>query len=365
MIKITKPDLPELEEYIKYLKKIWSTRWLTNNGEFVQLLEKKLEEYLKVNNIVLLSDGTLALHLALKAFNLKGEVITTPFTFAASTNAILWERLNPIFADIDPDTYNINPDDVEKKITDKTSAILAVHVFGNPCNVEKLQKIADNYKLKLIYDAAHTFGVEYKKQSVLKYGDISTLSFHATKVFNTIEGGAVVVKDEKIFKKIRLLRNHGIKSEEAVMLPGINAKMNEFQAAMGLCNLKNIDGKIHRRKSIYDYYKENLTHTRIKFQKIVASKYNYSYMPILLRSQLERDTVFLELIKNDIKPRKYFYPLTVNYSYFKDRDENLVEKYHLTRAIEISNRILCLPLYPDLERDKIEKITDIIRKVLI
>ena len=365
MINVTKSDLPELKEYIKYLKKIWSTRWLTNNGEFVQLLEKKLEEYLKVENLILLSDGTLAIHLALKAFNLKGEVITTPFTFAASTNAILWERLNPIFADIVPDTYNINPDDVEKKITDKTSAILAVHVFGNPCNVEKLQKIADNYKLKLIYDAAHAFGVEYKKQSVLNYGDISVLSFHATKVFNTIEGGAAVVKDEKIFKKIRLLRNHGIKSEEVVILPGINARMNEFQAAMGLCNLKNIDEKIQRRKSIYDYYKRNLTHTRIKFQKIVASKYNFSYMPILLRSQLERDSVFLELIKNDIKPRKYFYPLTVNYNYFKDRDENLVEKYHLTQAIEISNRILCLPLYPDLERDKIEKITDIIRKVLI
>lgn len=365
MINVTKSDLPELKEYIKYLKKIWSTRWLTNNGEFVQLLEKKLEEYLKVENLILLSDGTLAIHLALKAFNLKGEVITTPFTFAASTNAILWEGLNPIFADIDPDTYNINPDDVEKKITDKTSAILAVHVFGNPCNVEKLQKIADNYKLKLIYDAAHTFGVEYKKQSVLNYGDISVLSFHATKVFHTIEGGAAVVKDEKIFEKIKLLRNHGIKSEEEVILPGTNAKMNEFQAAMGLCNLKNIDEKIQRRKSIYDYYKRNLTHTRIKFQKIMASKYNYSYMPILLRSQLERDTVFLELIKNDIKPRKYFYPLTVNYNYFKDRDENLVEKYHLTRAIEISNRILCLPLYPDLERDKIEKITDIIRKVLI
>jgi len=365
MIKITKPDLPELEEYIKYLKKIWSTRWLTNNGEFVQLLERRLEEYLKVKNIILLSDGTSALHLALKAFNLKGEVITTPFTFATSTNAILWERLNPIFADIDPDTYNIDPDDVEKKITDKTSAILAVHVFGNPCNVEKLQKIADNYKLKLIYDAAHAFGIEYKKQSVLNYGDISVLSFHATKVFNTIEGGAAVAKDEKIFEKIRLLRNHGIKSEEAVILPGINAKMNEFQAAMGLCNLKSFDEKIQRRKSIYNYYKRNLTHTRIKFQKIMASKYNYSYMPILLRSQLERDTVFLELIKNDIKPRKYFYPLTVNYNYFKDRDEDLVEKYHLTRAIEISNRILCLPLYPDLERDKIEKITDIIRKVLI
>jgi len=364
VIKITKPDLPELEEYINYLKKIWSSRWLTNNGEFVQLLERKLEEYLKVKNIILLSDGTLALHLALKAFNLKGEVITTPFTFAASTNAILWERLNPIFADIDPDTYNINPNDVEKKITDKTSAILAVHVFGNPCNVEKLQKIADNYKLKLIYDAAHTFGVEYKKQSVLKYGDISTLSFHATKVFNTIEGGAAVVKDEKIFEKIRLLRNHGIKSEEAVMLPGINAKMNEFQAAMGLCNLKNINEKIQRRKSIYDYYKKNLTHTRIKFQKIVASKYNYSYMPILLRSKLERDTVFSELIKNDIKSRKYFYPLTANYNYFKDRDENSVEKYHLSQAIEISNRILCLPLYSDLEKDNIEKITDIIRKVL-
>lgn len=364
MINVTKSDLPELEEYIKYLKKIWSTKWLTNNGEFVQLLEKKLEEYLKVKNLILVSDGTLALHLALKAFSLKGEIITTPFTFAATTNAILWEGLTPIFADIDSETYNINPNDVEKKITDKTRAILAVHVYGNPCYIEKLQKIADNYKLKLIYDAAHAFGVEYKNQSVLNYGDISTLSFHATKVFNTIEGGAIVVKDKKLFEKLRLLRNHGIESEDVVILPGTNAKMNEFQAVMGLCNLENIHQKIRSRKKIYNYYKKELANTTIKFQNLIASKYNYSYMPVLFQNKMERDKMFLELIKNGIKPRKYFYPLTVNFNYFKDRDENLVEKYNLSQALDISNRVLCLPLYPDLEIEIVEKIIYIIRKVL-
>ncbi|GAJ24082.1 unnamed protein product, partial [marine sediment metagenome] len=218
--------LPKLEEYVKYLGKIWSTRWLTNGGEFVQLLEKKLEEYLRVKNLVLVTNGTVALQLALKAFELKGEVLTTPFTFAATTNVILWEGLTPVFADIDPETFNIDPNDVERKITEKTSAILAVHVYGNPCYVEELQQIASSYNLKLIYDAAHAFGVEYKKQSVLNYGGISTLSFHATKIFNTIEGGAIVVKDKELFEKLKLLRNHGIKSEEEVVLPGINAKMS-------------------------------------------------------------------------------------------------------------------------------------------
>jgi len=197
MINVTKSDFPEIERYIEYLKKIWASKWLTNNGEFVQFLEKRLEEYLKVKNLVLVTNGTLALQLVLKALNIKGEVITTPFTFAATTNVILWEGLFPVFADIDSNTYNIDPNDVEKKITDKTSAILAVHVYGNPCYAEELQKIADKYNLKLIYDAAHAFSVEYKNQSVLNYGDISTLSFHAAKLFHTIEGGAIIVNQKR------------------------------------------------------------------------------------------------------------------------------------------------------------------------
>jgi len=365
MINVTKSDLPSLKKYTEYLEKIWSTRWLTNNGEFVQLLEKRLAEYLKVKNLILISNGTLALQLALKALDIKGEVITTPFTFVATTNVILWEGLTPVFADIDSETYNIEPNDVEKKINDKTSAILAVHVYGNPCYVEKLQEIADKYKIKLIYDAAHAFGVEYKNQSVLNYGDLSTLSFHATKLFHTIEGGAIIANDDKIIEKLKLLRSFGITSEEEVVLPGINAKMNEFQAIMGFCNLENIDEKIHHRKIIYDYYKEKLSDiTTIIFQKIITSKYNYGYMPVCFENIEIRDKIYSELIKNGIKPRKYFYPLTSNFDYFKEKDVNIVKKNELKIANYISDRILCLPLYPDLEIEIVDKIIHIIKKVI-
>lgn len=364
MINVTKTDLPELEEYISYLKGIWENDWVTNDGEVLRSFEIKLKEYLKLKNIVVVSNGTLAIQMALKSLNLKGDVITTPFTFSATTNAIIWEGLNPVFADIDPETFNIDPSDVERKITDKTSAILAVHVYGNPCYVEKLQKISDEYNLKLIFDSAHAFGVEYKKTSVLKYGDISTLSFHATKVFNTIEGGALTVNDETILEKLKLLRNHGIKSEEEVILPGINAKMNEFQAAMGLCNIKNIEDNIKQRKDLYEYYKENFEDIdNIKFQKLITSKYNYSYMPVCFKNIKMRDKIYLELLKERIHSRKYFYPLTVNYDYFKQSGQNLVKKYDLTVASNISDRILCLPLYPDLPKEVIDKITKRIKEI--
>jgi len=363
MITVTKPDLPPLGKYIEYLKKIWASRWLTNNGEFVQLLENKLEEYLKVKKLVLVANGTLALQLSLRALELKGEVITTPFTFSATTNVILWEGLKPVFADIDPETFNIDPEDVEKKITNKTSAILAVHVYGNPCYVEKLQKIADKYNLKLIYDAAHAFGVEYKNQSVLNYGDISTLSFHATKIFHTIEGGALVVKDRELLEKLQLLRNHGIKSEEEVVLPGTNAKMNEFQAVMGLCNLETIDEKIRMREKLYNRYKEGLNDIEcVKFQKIIASRYNYIYIPVCFESKDKRDEIYSELVKRGIKPRKYFYPLTVNFNYFREKGLNLVKKYNLKIASDIANRILCLPLYSDLDVEVVNKIVKIIKE---
>lgn len=364
MITVTKSDLPDLGEYIEYLQKIWASRWLTNNGEFVQLLERRLEEYLKVKNLGLVANGTLALQLALKALDIKGEVITTPFTFATTTNVILWEGLTPVFADIDPETFNINPKDVEKKITDKTTAILAVHVYGNPCYVEELQEIADKYNLKLIYDAAHAFGVEYKNQSVLNYGDLSTLSFHATKVFNTIEGGAIIIKDEELFEKLKLLINHGIKSEEEVVIPGINAKMNEFQAAMGLCNLENIDEKIQLRKKIYEHYVGELADTTVKFQKIIASNYNYIYMPLCFEDTKKRNGIYSELIKNGIMPRKYFYPLTVDFDYFKEKGVNLVEKHSLNVASDITNRVLCLPLYPDLEMAAVDNIVSIINRLV-
>jgi len=365
MIYTARSDLPKIERYIEYLKEIWSSRLLTNNGEFVQLLERKLEEYLGVKNLVLVSNGTLALQLALRALKVKGEVITTPFTFAATTNVVLWEGLTPVFADIDPETFNIDPEDVERKITKRTSAILGVHVYGNPCYVDELQEVADKHNLKLIYDAAHAFGVEYKNQSVLNWGDMSMLSFHATKVFHTIEGGALVVKDEELLEELKLLRNHGIKSEEEVALFGINAKMNEFQAAMGLCNLEDIGERIRLRERIYGYYKEKLCNIKgVKFQKIVASKYNYAYMPICFESIEKRDDMYSKLIMNGIKPRKYFFPLTVNFDYFKEKGVNLVEKYGLDEATKISNTVLCLPIYSDLEIPIVEKIISIIVRAL-
>jgi dTDP-4-amino-4,6-dideoxygalactose transaminase len=361
IITVTKPDLPPLERYVKYLEIIWKNRWLTNNGELVQLFEKKLRDCLGVKNIAVVCNGTLALHIALKVFDLKGEVITTPFTFAATTNAIIWEGLSPVFADIDPETFNIDPSDVERKVTKDTSAILAVHTYGNPCYVEELEKIAEEYNLKLIYDAAHAFGVEYKNKSVLCYGNLSTLSFHATKIFHTIEGGAVVVDDDALHEKVELLRNHGIKSEEETLLVGTNAKMNEFQAAMGLCNLEDIVDRIQRRKMIYELYKKRLSEMCVAFQKIIASKYNYAYMPVLFERREERDRVYSELAKNNIKPRKYFYPLTPNFDYFTKKGEDYCIKYNLKNAIDVSNRVLCLPLYPDLNISTIEKIIDIIK----
>ena len=364
MLTVTKSDFPPFEKYISYLKKIWSSRWVTNNGEFVQLLENKLENYLGVKYLALVSNGTLALQLALKLFTLKGEVITTPFTFAATTNVVLWQGLIPVFADIDPETFNIDYKDVEKKITDKTTAILAVHIYGNPCYVEKLQEIADKYNLKLIYDGAHAFGVEYNNRPLINYGDVSTLSFHATKVFHTIEGGALIVKNEELVSRLKLLRNHGIESEEEVIIPGINAKMNEFQAVMGLCNLENVAKKILLRKEIYGYYKKKLTDLPIKFQRITASKYNYSYMPVCFEDVKKRDKVYLELVRNGIKPRKYFYPLTAKFNYFKEKNINLVKKYNLKVSSNIANGILCLPLYPELKMKIADKIIHIIRKII-
>jgi len=360
MITVTQSDLPALEKYVRYLKRIWSSKWLTNNGEFVQLLEKKLAEYLKIKNLVIVSNGTLALQLVLRAFELKGEVITTPFTFAATTNVILWEGLKPVFADIDPDTFNIDPADVERKITTKTSAILAVHVYGNPCYVEELKEIANKHNLKLFYDAAHAFGVEYKTQPVLNYGDMSALSFHATKAFNTIEGGAIAVQDEDLIEKLQLLRNHGIKSEEEVIIPGINAKMNEFQAAMGLCNLEDVDIKIGKRKKIYDYYKGKLS-GYVKFQKVIASRYNYGYMPVCFENIKKRDELYSELVEHGIKPRKYFFPLTTNFDYFKRKGLDLVKIYRLKEALDVSNRILCLPLYPNLKMESVNRVVKAIK----
>ncbi len=357
IINVTRTELPPLNDYIQYLKKIWALHWITNNGELVQNLEKRLEKYLKVKHVVLVTNGTLALQLAFKALELSGEVITTPFTFAATTNALLWEELTPVFADIDLGTYNIDPQDVEKKITDKTSAILAVHVYGNPCNVDALQKIATKYKLKLIYDAAHAFGVDYKKKSVLSFGDISTLSFHATKIFSTAEGGAIIVKDDKSYERLKLMRNFGIKSEEETVIAGINAKMNELQAALGLCNLKNINKKIKKSKEIHERYMKLLQgNPQLKFQKIISTKHNYCYLPVCFKDQTARDHIYKKLIENNIKPRKYFYPLTSDFDYVR----KICGKVMLKNASDITKRVLCLPIYPSLPNYQVDKIAKII-----
>jgi dTDP-4-amino-4,6-dideoxygalactose transaminase len=359
MIPVTKSELPPLDKYVNFLRKIWDSSWLTNDGEFVQLLGRRLEEYLKVKELVLMSNGTLALQIALRALGIKGEVITTPFTFAATTNVLLWEGLTPVFADINPETFNLDPVDVERKITEKTSAVLAVHVYGNPCYVSQLESICNRHNLRLIFDAAHAFGVEYGGKSIAAFGDVSTLSFHATKVFNTIEGGAVVTRNPEIAEKLKLMRNHGIRSEFEVVLPGTNAKMNEFQAAMGLCNLDSVDEAISARKTLYDRYIEGLSILPgVSFQKVIASKYNYSYMPVLLGSKEERDSAYSFLIKGGVKPRKYFFPLTANFNYFKGSSIKFAD---LLNANDVASKILCLPLYPCLDVSSVDYICSIIK----
>lgn len=366
MINVTKTKLPPLDEYNEYLNQIWESGWLTNNGVLVKELEGKLTNYLKVKNLAVTNNATLALQIALKALDLKGEVITTPFTFSATTNVIIWEHLTPVFADVDKNTFNIDPDDIERRITPKTCAILAVHVYGNPCDVERIQEIADKHKLKVIYDAAHAFGVEYKNKSILNYGDISVLSFHATKVFNTIEGGALITKSDKLDNKIRLLRNFGIvEHKDKTILPGINAKMNEFQAAMGLCKIKTVDEEMSIRKMLYEKYVAELKGNRhIQFQQIVTKKYNYSYLPILFKNKAERDKVFNELKEDGINTRKYFYPLTSSYIYTKRYTKKVKEKEYLGNSKEISSRVLCLPLYPDLGLEDLVRVTEKIKKTI-
>ncbi|OGG12556.1 hypothetical protein A3D77_04410 [Candidatus Gottesmanbacteria bacterium RIFCSPHIGHO2_02_FULL_39_11] len=365
MINVTKTDLPSLSIYNKYLKKIWLSGWVTNNGEHVQLLTSQLSKYLGVKNISLVANGTLALQLSIKALDLHGEIITTPFTFAATTNAILWGGAVPVFADINPHTFNLSPEDAEKKITKKTSAILAVHVYGNPCDVVRLETIGRKYKIRIIYDAAHAFGVHYNGKPILRYGDISTLSFHATKIFHTIEGGAVIARDQKISEKLELLKDFGILSEERITLPGINAKMNEFQAVMGLCNLKAVDKNISLREKIYNRYVKELGDIpSLKFQKLTASLYNYSYMPVCFSSKKTRDRVFKYLLNHHIKARKYFYPLTSDFDFIYKNSVAKKAAGDLRVAKDIANSILCLPIYSTLSLSIVDKIITLIKKAV-
>lgn len=362
-ILVTQPFLPPLEEFQEYLKQIWDSKWLTNNGKFHQDLEKALCKYLGVNYISLFSNGTLALVTALQALKISGEVITTPFSFVATTHSLWWNNIKPVFVDIEPNTFNIDPDKIEAAITSKTTAILPVHVYGNPCNVVRIKEIADTYGLKVIYDACHTFGVTINNVPVLKFGDLSVMSFHATKVYNTFEGGAIVCHDESTKKRIDFLKNFGFEDETTVVTPGINAKMNEVQAAMGLLQLKYIDGLIEKRKRIAEQYRELLKNIDgLTFiDDLNGVKHCYSYFPILIDQSkfgMSRDEVYEELKRNNIYGRRYFYPLISQFPIYKGLDSALPGKMPI--AERIAEQVICLPIYPDLEVGSIEKIIKLI-----
>ena len=355
MINVTKSYLPNIEKYKSYIDEIYKTAWLTNQGPLVQKLEKRLAQYLGVKNIVLVSNGTIALEIAYRALDLKGEVITTPFSFVATTSSLVTNRLTPIFVDIDEKTFNLSPKNIEEKITSKTSAILPVHVFGNACEVEEIEKIAKKSNLKVIYDAAHAFDVKYKDNSLLNYGDISTLSFHATKLFHTIEGGALIINDDELVQKVRYLINFGIKNPQEIPHLGTNAKMNEFEAAMGLCILDDIEDIKTNRKKVVENYKIGLE-SLVTFQKQnEQANENYSYFPILFKNETQLLKVQNALNDNQIFPRRYFYPSLDTLEYIEPKQECIISR-------DISKRILCLPIYAELEKGNQDKIIDIIRK---
>lgn len=359
-IYITRPLLPPLKEVYKKIKEIWESKWLTNFGEQHRTFEVELKKYLKVNYLSLFCNGTIALELALQALELTGEVITTPFTFPATSNSLYQKKLTPAYCDISLEDFNINPEEIENLITPKTSAIMPVHVFGNPCNIEKIEKIARNYNLKVIYDAAHCFGVEYKGKPIGTFGDINMFSFHATKIFHTIEGGALTYKDINLNEKLYLLKNFGIKSEEEVLLPGTNAKMNEIQAAIGLLNLQIVNEEIDKRKKLNKIYREKLKDIKgIKYlDENKDIKHNYQYFPILIDNEkfkLNRDQVYDEMKKFNVFTRKYFYPLCIDYGYYSYKDANC-----LPIAKKIVNEILCLPIYGELTKENVVKICDIL-----
>ncbi|MCI8490145.1 MAG: DegT/DnrJ/EryC1/StrS family aminotransferase [Lachnospiraceae bacterium] len=360
-INVTKSLMPPFEEYMEEIRPMWESHWLTNIGVKHQKLEDKLKEYLQVSHVSLMSNGHMALELALQALDLKGEVITTPFTFASTTHAIVRNNLEPVFCDIDPIDFTIDVKKIEALVTDKTSAILPVHVYGNICNIEAVEQISNKYGLKVIYDAAHAFGVTYRDAGVGNFGDASVFSFHATKVYNTIEGGAVCFKDKEFDRKLYRLKNFGIRNEEVVDGIGANAKMNEFQASMGLCNLRYIDEEIERRRHLTECYRERLAGKR-GIQLNVQQEHvksNYAYYPIIIDEEqfgASRDQVCEELKTHGIYVRKYFYPITSEFSCYQGQFAS--EKTPV--AWLVSKRVITLPLYGELEERVIHKICDII-----
>lgn len=362
-ILISKPTLPDLDEFVESLKIIWEKRWLTNNGEFHQEFEKKLADYLGVNYVSLFSNGTLALISALQTLRITGEVITTPYSFVATTHALHWNSIKPIFVDVDPVYGNIDPKKIEAAITPKTTAILPVHVYGNPAEVERIEEIAEIYGLKVIYDAAHAFDVKKNGQSILNFGDLSVLSFHATKTFNTIEGGAIICNDEKTKKRIDFLKNFGFADETTVVAPGINAKMNELQAAYGILQLKSFRDNTKKRKLIAKSYRDKLEGVAgIRcLEDKGAIDYNYSYFPIFVNENvypISRDELYQKLKENNIFGRRYFYPLISDFPTYRGLPSS--EPDNLINAHIMTNQVICLPIYPDLTYDEVDLISKLI-----
>lgn len=363
-IYVTQPLLSPLEEFEPYLKEIWAAKWLTNNGKYHQQLEAALCEYLGVEHICLFSNGTLALMTALQALRITGEVITTPFSFVATTHALWWNKIKPVFADIEPERFNLDPVKVEAAITPQTTAIMPVHVYGNPCDVDAFQKIADTYNLSLIYDAAHAFNVKINGTSVLNYGDLSVLSFHATKVFNTFEGGAIICHSEKMKRHIDDLKNFGFRDEITVVAPGINAKMNEIQASFGLLQLKYVDKAIESRQQIANAYRRELADIPgvSFFDDIPGVKHAYSYFPILVDESLygaSRDHLYEKMKKENIFSRRYFYPLISNFPTYRGLASSSLD--NLPIANVIADKVLCLPIYPELELYQVLRICELIK----
>ena len=364
-IYVTQPYLPPLDEFLPYLEKIWSNKILTNGGPFHQQLEAALCEYLGVKHLALFANGTIALLTALQALRISGEVITTPYSFVATAHSLLWNRIKPVFVDVDPNTLNLDPTKIEAAITHETTALMPVHCYGNPCDVEAIQKIADKYNLSVIYDAAHAFGVQCHCGSVLNHGDLSVLSFHATKVFNTFEGGAIVCPDAKTKRHIDNLKNFGFVDEVTVVAPGINGKMSEINSAFGLLQLKHVDQALVRRAEIDSIYRSQLN--GVPGIRCIATSgqkiSNHSYFPIIVEANypLSRDALYHKFKEQGIYSRRYFYPLISDFPMYRGMPS--AQRSNLPVAAAASDRILCLPIYPALQRDDQQRVIDLIRAI--
>lgn len=364
-ITVTSPLLPDLETFHGMLKEIWESKFITNNGSFHKQLEKELAAYLKVPYVSLFTNGTLPLITALQALRVTGEVITTPYSFVATTHALWWNGIKPVFVDVDPNTGNLDPDKIEAAITPKTTAIMPVHVYGKPCDTKRIQEIADRYGLKIIYDAAHAFGVEVDGESVLNAGDMSTLSFHATKVYNTIEGGAMVMHDEKTKQRIDYLKNFGFAGETTVVGPGINSKMDEVRSAYGILNLRQVDDAISARKEVAIEYRKVLRNVEgiTFFDDIPGVKHNYSYFPIFIDEQkygMSRDDLYMKMREAQVYGRRYFYPLISEFSTYRGLES--ADPKNLPNAHKMANTVICLPMHHALSKEDIQRILSLIVK---